>query len=140
MDTSTQDERLMAGFAHVAILFRAVGIVVPIVMWATQREKSKFVQAHALQALGWQALDVVLSLLLIAVCMALFVSLSFAPAPGSPSNAPAPGMLMAFGGFGLVGLVMLVMIIFGVVAACHAFQGKPYVYPIIGRYMQRFQR
>jgi len=46
----TQDERIMAAMAHATIIFSAVGLVGPLVIWGTQREKSPFLAFQALQA------------------------------------------------------------------------------------------
>jgi len=46
----TQDERIMAAMAHATIIFSAVGLIGPLIIWGTQREKSEFLAFQALQA------------------------------------------------------------------------------------------
>ena len=46
----TQDERVMAAVAHATIIFSAVGLIGPLIIWGTQREKSPFLAFQALQA------------------------------------------------------------------------------------------
>ena len=43
------DEKMLALFSHLSLFLG--GIVLPIIFWATNRDKSKFVTFHALQAL-----------------------------------------------------------------------------------------
>ncbi|MFQ5809822.1 MAG: DUF4870 domain-containing protein [Armatimonadota bacterium] len=142
MDSPTQDEKLMAGLAHLAIILPYWGIIGAIVVWATQKDKSKFVRAHAVQAVGWQVFEIILSLALGIVCGGGFfvMMMVLAVAGGGQPEAAPLGMLIPFAVMGAMGLVMLVVIIVGVVAACNALQGNPYSYPLIGHYVERFHQ
>jgi uncharacterized Tic20 family protein len=50
----SHDERLLSAASHSAALLPVVGFLVPLHIWLTQRDWSKFVQFHALQALVYQ--------------------------------------------------------------------------------------
>lgn len=50
----TQDERVMAALAHASALLPLMGVIAPIVIWVSQKEKSKYVAFQALQALAYQ--------------------------------------------------------------------------------------
>jgi uncharacterized Tic20 family protein len=52
--TPTQDERVMAALAHISALLPMMGVVAPIIIWVTQKGKSKFVAFQSLQALAYQ--------------------------------------------------------------------------------------
>lgn len=54
----TQDEKVTSALAHAAVILPMWGIIITAVFWATQREKSKFIQDQTLQALSWQILQV----------------------------------------------------------------------------------
>ena len=56
MENPTSDEKVMAAIAHASVIFAFFGPVVPSLIWAYQRNKSKYVRFHALQAMGYQAL------------------------------------------------------------------------------------
>jgi uncharacterized Tic20 family protein len=45
----TSDEKLLAMLAHLSIFLG--GIILPIILWATQKDKSKFVSFNSLQAI-----------------------------------------------------------------------------------------
>jgi hypothetical protein len=44
-----QDEHIMAALAHGSILLPMTGVIVPIVIWITQREKSRYVASQFFQ-------------------------------------------------------------------------------------------
>jgi uncharacterized Tic20 family protein len=55
----TQDERVMAALSHGSALLPMLGIIAPIIIWVTQKEKSKYVAFQALQALAYQTIMIV---------------------------------------------------------------------------------
>ena len=67
----TSDERLLAMLSHLSVFLG--GIILPIILWATQKDKSKFVKFHSLQAIYFQlayaALIFVFVIVIIAVLM-----------------------------------------------------------------------
>ncbi len=50
----TQDERIMAALAHIALIIPYAGLVVPAIVWITQKDKSRWIRFQALQALAYQ--------------------------------------------------------------------------------------
>src|ERR1051325_11810049 len=52
------DEKLIALFCHLSLFLG--GIVLPIIFWAINREKSKFVTFHSLQAIFFHLTYIVL--------------------------------------------------------------------------------
>nr|NIV37945.1 DUF4870 domain-containing protein [Anaerolineae bacterium] len=61
----TQDERVLAGLAHGSILLGLFtsgvgGIIAALVIWATQKEKSAYAAAQALQSMVYQAVTFVI--------------------------------------------------------------------------------
>ncbi|MCY7362824.1 MAG: DUF4870 domain-containing protein, partial [Ignavibacteria bacterium] len=54
-DTPTEvasDEKLLAMLSHLSVLLG--GILLPFIIWITQKDKSKFVRFHSLQAIFFQ--------------------------------------------------------------------------------------
>lgn len=76
-DTLTSEERLMAMLSHLSLLFG--GIVLPIILWATQKDKSPFIRYHALQSIFFQLAYIVILVFLIVVfvLLAIFLGLGF---------------------------------------------------------------
>lgn len=76
-DVPTQDERIMAALAHVTVIWPTLGMIAPIVIWGTQREKSPFVGFQALQAAAYQFI-LILGGLVAGVCyVCSFFSIPF---------------------------------------------------------------
>ena len=50
----TQDERILAALAHGSILLPLWGLIGAVIIWVTQREKSRFIRFQALQATVYQ--------------------------------------------------------------------------------------
>jgi uncharacterized Tic20 family protein len=68
----TSDEKLMAMLSHLSILFG--GVILPIILWATQKDKSKFVRYHALQAIFFHiAYAVILAFVFVALVLVFMV-------------------------------------------------------------------
>lgn len=62
----SDDQRMLAALAHAGIVMNSLGgggIIAAAVIWATQRDRSAFVARHALQALLFQGLGLLLTLL-----------------------------------------------------------------------------
>lgn len=49
----TQDERIMAAVAHATVIWPTLGLLAPLVIWGTQREKSPFVGFQSIQAAAY---------------------------------------------------------------------------------------
>ncbi len=134
----SNDERTMAALAHASIVLNStglIGLVAVAVIWATQRERSAYVRGHALQALAYQVLVLVIALIL-TLSWAMCLSLSLLPAALRPElydgGLPGPFWL-ALGG-------MIIPIVFGIAAAIYALAGavqayrnRPFLYPLVGR-------
>ena len=53
----SQDERIMAALSHATALLPFMGVIAPIVIWVTQKDKSQYVAFQALQAMAYQLND-----------------------------------------------------------------------------------
>jgi uncharacterized Tic20 family protein len=62
-----QDERILAALAHGAILLPIYGIIIPTIIWITQKEKTRYVSFQSLQALAFHL--TLLFLYMIACCV-----------------------------------------------------------------------
>jgi uncharacterized Tic20 family protein len=134
----SNDERTLAGLAHASIVLNTTGLIGVLaagVIWATQRERSAFVRAHALQALLYQVVVLVLSLVLV-LSWAMCVSLSLLPAALRPElyegSLPGPFWL-ALSGMILPVVFGILAVVYALVGAVQVFRGRPFRYPLIGR-------
>ncbi len=132
----TSEERLMAMLSHLSLLFG--GIILPIIFWATQKDKSRFIRYHALQSIFFQIAYVVLLVLLIVAfaLFAIFFGLGLGILTANTTSDPAafPILIVLFVvlfyaaififAFGLMG--------YSIYLAVKSYQGSYIKIPIIG--------
>ncbi len=136
----TQDEKVTSALAHAAVILPMWGIIITAVFWATQREKSKFIQDQTLQALSWQVLQVVMMFVSIGCYMASFFLMmgsTFMMEPQNMSGPPA-GFFLPFCVMGLYFLSFIFFIFIGIGAAFRVIQGHRVTYPIIGGWVRGY--
>lgn len=142
---TTQDERVMAGLAHVSALIPMVGLIAPIVIWVTQKENSKYVAFQSFQALAYQITMVIASFIGWACYgisfFGIFFTIPFAATPGSTEQVSPLAILPAlfpFLIFGLIFFVGFVMIGYAIYGGVRTFQGKHFRYLLVGNWVDRY--
>jgi uncharacterized Tic20 family protein len=106
-----KDEYLMAAIAHAGIL---ITVIVALVIWLTQKEKSKYVEFQAKQALVYQlVVGVVLIILWIITIILSLVVIGIFLMP-------------------VILLLSLAAVGYGLYGAYETYQGKDFRYMIIG--------
>ena len=134
----TQEERLLAAVAHAGVLIPITGIVAPLLIWLTQRERSPKVKFHAIQATVYQALPVLAMIIYMGCFMCAFgFTMLAAMFPASSGD----GALIAFANvFPLLifFLALFIFMIYGVIGAVRVFQGADFRYVWIGRWLERY--
>jgi uncharacterized Tic20 family protein len=154
--TATQDDKIVAALAH------ALGPLIAIIVWATQKDKSPLVAFQSLQALVYQLTGFVGALLGMACYMCSFLGMfggmfAFIPltaagaAATEGSSEAAQGfaaligvlismvtMIVPFAIIGLLILAVLAFLLYGLWAAFSVFQGKDFRYVVIGRWLERY--
>jgi uncharacterized Tic20 family protein len=131
----TPEERIWAILSHLSALAFGMGILLPILGWSEQRQKSKYASFQCLQALGYQSLGytvwVLVSLLgVVLFSIILLVATGIQDRPGSTPDLLAglwTGFLVLVI-FGLFGIYMVLP----VVAAIACGLGKDFRYPLLG--------
>jgi uncharacterized Tic20 family protein len=139
----SQDERIMAALAHITILVPFMGVIAPIFIWVTQKEKSQYAGFQALQAVVFQLLLVLAWFIGIGCYMGSFIFSFIGMAGFSAIDAPGQNfgvlaVLVPFIVFGLIILTAFVFIIYGIIAAIKTLHGKAFRYAIIGNRVERF--
>lgn len=132
----------MAALSHAAILVPGVGLIASIMIWVTQREKSRFVRFQALQATIFHVLLVVLYFVgmgcyMVSIFGMIGVAGLVEGAGGSPDPALTGGMLVPL--VVLIGmlLIALAMVLSGVVGAVLALRGRNFHYPLLGGWLKK---
>ncbi len=140
----SKDERTNAALAHGSIVLGifsrgTLGILVALLIWITQRGKSRFAARQAAQALVYQGLGLVVILATWLGWGILLAGSAIAPALLSPHNPEAlqpftmvPAILLIVVPFA----VMIAWVVYGVYAAVQVWHGKDFSYPIVGGWIK----
>ena len=135
-NNTSQDERLLGLFAHLSMFFGS--LIIPLIFWAINKDKSKFVSFHSLQALFFHiAYTAVLVILVIFVAVAGIAAGLIVPGQSGSSHIGALQVIV------LIAIAIIVMgFVFGSVAlaiinAISAYKGGMKKYPIIGNIVYR---
>lgn len=101
----SQDERIMAALSHISLVIPYAGLVVPAIVWITQKDKSRWVAFQSLQALAYQVTLMLAWFVGIACYMASFFSMAFTlSASNGGSGSPSPFFFFPFLFFGAIAL------------------------------------
>lgn len=138
----SSNERNLAALAHAGIVVPGLGLIAPLIIWSSHREKSAFLSFQALQALAYQLLQMVFYFILYLLVMVISMSGMFAmfAIGGIQQNndwIAAGTIFQVVLIFGLIKL-MLLYSLGGVIAAILCLIGKPVRYPLLGKWLERF--
>ena len=134
----------MAAVAHATIVFSAAGLIGPVLIWATQREKSQFLAFQALQAAAYQFMLLLGALLAGILYMCSFFSLPVGTLLAAPFDEgaalcfPFVGFLCTFGILFLVMLTWLAYVGYGLFGAVTVLQGREFRYVWLGARLERY--
>ncbi|MBC8486993.1 MAG: DUF4870 domain-containing protein [Bacteroidetes bacterium] len=133
----TNEEKLFALLSHLSIFIG--GIILPIILWATQKDKSKFVAFHALQAIFYQLSCIVIYVILIFVFLFLYIFLGIGA--GVLFIGLSPDFSLLFSILIVIGSIIFYAAIFiaifgfmgyAIYVGVKAHKGELRKYPIIG--------
>lgn len=138
METPTSDEKVLAALAHASVFLSFFGPIGATIIWVIQRNKSKYVRFHALQAMGYQALTfwawfisifiITLGMVGVGFVITLLTSESSVLPPAAMFFIQPVVVLIIFGMWGL-------MILTGFVGAVFCMLGKDFHYPLLGNWL-----
>jgi uncharacterized Tic20 family protein len=107
-------------------------VILPLIVWLATRDSSPYASQQAKQAFVFHLVFTGLSVVVAIGGYAVFLSSIFTLGPTDSSSitaAPFAGIFLLWGGIGVLGLINT---IFSIIGAVHAFQGKPFHYPLLG--------
>lgn len=137
MPPSDSSERITAAMAHGSIIVPTFGILVPILIWVTQKDKSRYVAYHALQGLSLQVTMLLYTFLGGMCYMFSFLGFFLTDFTNTPSNQPPAFFFVPFGVMGLMMLGMFLFSLYGIIAAVMVALGKDFQYPLLGHLAER---
>jgi uncharacterized Tic20 family protein len=141
---SPQDERVMAAVAHATIVFSAVGLIGPLIIWGTQREKSEYLAFQALQAAVYQFILLLGGLVAGALYMCSFFSVPVTALLLAPFDERA-ALCLPFLPFScILGILFLVLLAwlayvgYGLYGALSVLQGRDFRYVFLGPWLEGY--
>jgi len=122
---------MLAMFAHLSMFFGS--LIIPLIFWAINKDKSRFVSFHSLQALFFHlAYTVVLVFLVIFVAVIGVLAGLIVPGESGPPHIGALQIIVILAlGVIVIGFIF-VSIALAVINAVAAYKGGMKKYPIIG--------
>jgi uncharacterized Tic20 family protein len=138
----SEDERILAALAHASIIANIVnlaGVIATALIWTSERERSEYVRQHALQSLLYQGL-VLLILIVLMIFWGLCLGLSLLPVAVRPDlyrSSPPNSFWIALLGLALPLGFGILATLYGLYGAYQVYRGRPFSYPIAGRFMRR---
>jgi uncharacterized Tic20 family protein len=130
----TSEEKTFALFSHLSVVIG--GIILPIIFWALQKDKSKFVRFHALQSIFYHiAVGVIIAILVILLATGILIGVLVAGTSINHHNDPAgPLFLGIFMVLFYIGLfsILIANIGYGIYLAVKAYEGNLIKIPVIG--------
>jgi uncharacterized Tic20 family protein len=132
----SSDEKTMATLAQVLQIIGSW--IAPLIIYLIKRD-SKFVSFHAVQALLWQIMVLIIWMITMVVWFGVIFSLVFAHGGHpQPSNVPPVRIFLGFGAIWLAVMIIGVTNLFlGIFYGIKASNGKWAEYPIIGKLARR---
>ena len=136
----SQDDKIVGALGHAAAFLPFWGIIAPVLIWVTQREKSEFIRQQSAQALAWQILQICLRFIGMAFYMGSFF-LTFGSVfmmDEMGSNGPPPVFFLPFCVMGVIFFTFIITIIVALYAAVRNLQGHDFNYPLIGQRVRAY--
>jgi uncharacterized Tic20 family protein len=142
--TLTQDEKVLAGLSHGSILLGIFtsgigGIVAALVIWLVQKEKSAYVAAQALQALVYQSVTFIVTMLVWCCWGLLWTALILIPVTSSPTaydTAPPAGLWVGLALMVIPFAIWGLIILYGLYGAVRCLGGHDFKYAIVGNWLK----
>ncbi|MEN8242667.1 MAG: DUF4870 domain-containing protein [Chloroflexota bacterium] len=141
----SKEDQLVAAISHAGALIPTFGLLIPLVVWLTQKDRSAYLKVHALQAAIWQGIAFLFQILFFGCyILSFFMLIPFSIlAEGEGAYVdPASGGLVAGGSILLIfclifiyiggGLIHMGFSIGGIV---QTLRGEDFQYPFIGRWV-----
>lgn len=139
----SQNDKIMAALAHISAILPFMGVIAPIVIWATQKDKSEYVAFQALQAVAYQLVMILAWFIGMGCYMfSFFGTFVFIPFAEGSGNEVSPffmlGFLLPFITMGALFIGSGIFVLYGLIGAIQVFQGKDFRYLIIGNRLAKY--
>ena len=128
----------MASIAHASVIVFGPGILIGILIWLTQKEKSSYASYQGLQAAVYQLIGMIV-IMAMWLIWGIFYALTWIPIIQDMEkfeDAPPPIFWIGLASMIVPFLVMFLWAIYGFWGALRTFQGRDFRYAILGKLLQ----
>ena len=139
-ETRSTENRLLAALAHGAVATQGIGILVGVVVYVTQRDKSRYAAFQGLQAALFQLANLIITIGLWVVCGILYglsMILLIVQADANPDAAPPAIFWIAMISMVIPLIYMVLVGLYGLWGAVRTWQGRDFKYPLIGGWLEK---
>lgn len=123
------DARIIGMFCHLSVFFG--GIIIPLIFWITNKDKSKFITFHSLQTLWFHIVYIG-----IVIILALFIAFGAIGigifSSGSKTEFSAFFIILMVFLYGSIFLVVFGVIAYSIYMAIKTYQGEKVKYILVG--------
>ena len=134
------ENRLLAALAHGSVIAQGIGILVGVVVYISQREKSRYAAFQALQAAVFQLLNLIIIGFMWLV-WGVFYGLSMIPliklTDANPDAAPPAIFWISMLSMVIPLIYMTIIGLYGLWGALRTWQGKDFRYLLIGSWLEK---
>ncbi|MBE0409167.1 MAG: DUF4870 domain-containing protein [Anaerolineales bacterium] len=131
----TTDEKLIAAIAHGSIVANGLGILVGVVVFLTQREKSPYAARQGIQAAIFQLLGFI-AMIALWIIWGFFYALTFIPIIQNPDlyqDAPPPIFWVGLASMVIPLAFMVIWGLYGLWGALQCWRGRDFNYILLGK-------
>jgi uncharacterized Tic20 family protein len=125
------------------------GIIVAIIIWAVQKDKSEYVRFQAAQAVGFGLSNMIVEMIAVGLCLVLIFVFKFLAIISSlvTGSAEVPAILVPFLNLSLISsrvlvcllaLYSLVIAMTHLIATISVLRSKDFRYPWLGKRVEKF--
>jgi uncharacterized membrane protein len=140
MDNKNTENRLLAALAHGSVVAQGIGILVGVLVYITQRDKSRYAAFQALQAAVFQLISLVITLglwMAWGACYGLSMIPLIVQIDANPDAAPPAIFWISLLGMVIPLFYMTLVGLYGLWGALRAWQGKDFRYFLIGSWLEK---
>jgi uncharacterized Tic20 family protein len=130
---ATSDEKLLALFSHLSIFMG--GIILPLIFWAVNKDKSRFVRFHSLQAVFFHIAYIVLIVAIVVIMVIIGIGMGIVSAGtfAAGKNGSVFIFIALFAFYAVFFLTLFLFIGYGIYVGIKSYKGELAQYPVIGK-------
>lgn len=139
-ENKSAENRLLAALAHSSVVTQGLGILVGVIVYTTQRDKSRYAAFQGLQAAVFQLVNLVITIGMWVIWGVLY-GLSMIPliaqAESNPDATP-PAVFWIAMILMIIPLIYMILVgLYGLWGGVRTWQGKEFRYLLIGRWLEK---